>query len=61
MCGQLVVGHLSHQQIAHQRTGAVGTAIGQEYTHGAVNAHNAGTIEQSVEGGDIAEPHEPFG
>ena len=57
---QLVAGHLAHQQVAHQRTGGVGAAFGQERAHRGVHAHHAGTVPHAVERRDVAESHNPF-
>ena len=52
---KLVAGHLPQQQVAHQRAGGIGAALGQERAHGAVDAHHTGARQQSVQCRYVAE------
>ena len=55
MCRQLITGHCTHQQVAHQGAALVGAAFGQKRAHRAVYAHNACTRTEAVQRGDVKE------
>ena len=61
MCGYLIAGHTSHQQVSHQCAVGIGSTGCEERTHGAVNAHYSGASKQAVQCGDVAETYQPFG
>jgi len=60
MCRNFITGNLAQQQVAHHRASLVSASLGQRGTHGAEDAHHAGTTPKSVKGGDVAVADNPL-
>ena len=53
--------HKTHQHIAHQGAGHVGSSSSEVGTHSPVYAHHLGAVKYTVQGGNVAESNQPLG